>query len=269
MRKFVLLLFATIFSIASAMAQPKIVNYQYEYIIFDISVKDYNPTFEHYQFGEEVTVGDKKYLPFISSETGNTAALIRQDGKKCYVLITQEFLDNNHFSIETDDTEARLPVEGEELLIWDCETPVGESYIGLIQSSYLYDIGFCADAVEIASETKYENCGAEWDCRTVEVKAHSSQVDIIDGIGPLQGYMFAPFLCPLYDVARGFFTYLTNVKDKSTGDIIFDSGATAGLDSVGADGLQDSRMYDLTGREIRNPEKGTVYIQGGRKYVAR
>ena len=31
----------------------------------------------------------------------------------------------------------------------------------------------------------------------------------------------------------------------------------------------DTRMYDLMGREIRNPQRGTIYIQDGEKRIAR
>ena len=41
-----------------------------------------------------------------------------------------------------------------------------------------------------------------------------------------------------------------------------------GVDAINADPRPDARMYDLNGREIRNPEPGTVYIQGGRKRVS-
>ena len=43
-----------------------------------------------------------------------------------------------------------------------------------------------------------------------------------------------------------------------------------GVSAVASDaGNCDNRMYDLMGREINNPLPGTIYIRGGRKYVAR
>lgn len=47
--------------------------------------------------------------------------------------------------------------------------------------------------------------------------------------------------------------------DKSLG---YDS-----MDAVNANQWLDIRMYDIQGREIKNPEPGTVYIQGGKAYL--
>ena len=65
---------------------------------------------------------------------------------------------------------------------------------------------------------------------------------------------------------------LTEVRDIE-GNVIFkheDFGSDAGVEEILTDNAisKDARMYDLNGREIRNPEPGTVYIQGGRKHVA-
>lgn len=32
---------------------------------------------------------------------------------------------------------------------------------------------------------------------------------------------------------------------------------------------KNSKTYDLTGREIRNSQRGTIYIQDGEKHIAR
>ena len=45
--------------------------------------------------------------------------------------------------------------------------------------------------------------------------------------------------------------------------------ANAGISDVVAPVNPDSSIYDLMGREIKEPTPGTVYIQGGRKLIAR
>ena len=41
----------------------------------------------------------------------------------------------------------------------------------------------------------------------------------------------------------------------------------SGVETITTNLPADGRMYDLMGREIREPQRGTVYIQDGRKKV--
>lgn len=43
----------------------------------------------------------------------------------------------------------------------------------------------------------------------------------------------------------------------------------SGVAETEGDLSEDQRMFDLFGREIRDPQPGTVYVRGGRKFVAR
>ena len=64
---------------------------------------------------------------------------------------------------------------------------------------------------------------------------------------------------------------LNNLYDAD-GNIIFKgvNKRNAGVEEIAAEGtMEDNRMFDLMGREIRNPLPGTVYIQNGRKFIAR
>ena len=58
------------------------------------------------------------------------------------------------------------------------------------------------------------------------------------------------------------------VKDKD-GTLLYDYQKYNGIESNIVDNNSDGRMYDLMGREIREPQRGTVYIQDGRKKVQR
>ena len=59
---------------------------------------------------------------------------------------------------------------------------------------------------------------------------------------------------------------LSKVKDAD-GTILYDKNM--GVSAVKTEQTGDGRMYDLMGREIREPQRGTVYIQDGRKKVQR
>ena len=44
----------------------------------------------------------------------------------------------------------------------------------------------------------------------------------------------------------------------------------SGIGNINAEEPEhDTRMYDLMGREIRNPQRGAIYIQDGEKRIAR
>ena len=72
-----------------------------------------------------------------------------------------------------------------------------------------------------------------------------------------------------------------HIIDRATREEIFTyedfSKPSVGVEEIPAeqpsDGVQakpeDNKMYDLNGREIRNPLPGTVYIQNGEKHVAK
>lgn len=68
--------------------------------------------------------------------------------------------------------------------------------------------------------------------------------------------------------------FLSKVRDKA-GNVIFTqedfhapSYSPSGIADAMAEESKDDEMYDIYGRRISNPERGTIYIRGGRKYVA-
>ena len=61
-----------------------------------------------------------------------------------------------------------------------------------------------------------------------------------------------------------------NVKDKENGAkvrMIIDDEAT-GIEGIAADAVQNGKVYDLSGRLVKNPTKG-LYIQNGKKYFVK
>lgn len=94
----------------------------------------------------------------------------------------------------------------------------------------------------------------------------------VEGIGINRGWLHLPAWGDKEAEEAIGVPVLTEVRDIE-GNVIFkheDFGSDAGVEEILTDNAisKDARMYDLNGREIRNPEPGTVYIQGGRKHVA-
>lgn len=46
-------------------------------------------------------------------------------------------------------------------------------------------------------------------------------------------------------------------------------GHFSGITEIGADNPNDGYLYDLQGRRIATPERGRIYIKGGKKYIAK
>ena len=96
---------------------------------------------------------------------------------------------------------------------------------------------------------------------------------IVEGIGANTGWLYEPaWGNPKAYEVNGLAT-LKEVLDGE-GNVIFryeDFGPTNAVEGIEDDcaAEADTRMFDLFGREIRDPRPGTVYVRGGRKFVAR
>ena len=45
-------------------------------------------------------------------------------------------------------------------------------------------------------------------------------------------------------------------------------GISTGIGQIEAQGSSEAPIYDLTGRRVIRPVKGSLYIQSGRKFIA-
>ena len=104
------------------------------------------------------------------------------------------------------------------------------------------------------------------------LKYMDSRDIIIEGIGPAQSSLVRPEVEREMTMA-GQREFLNGVYDgegnKIFGKWEYSVPANAGISDVIAPVNLDRKMYDLMGREIKEPAPGTVYIQGGRKLIAR
>ncbi len=49
--------------------------------------------------------------------------------------------------------------------------------------------------------------------------------------------------------------------------VIHKPNGSTGIESVTAPRTTDGKKYDLSGREITTPTKGTIYIENGKKHI--
>ena len=109
-----------------------------------------------------------------------------------------------------------------------------------------------------------------------ETHTHDNTFHFVSGVGNAgDGTFFGPmFIDALPDNGQTAFAWFNNQYDLD-GNVVFEGRGMEipkfeGVSAVASDaGNGDNRMYDLMGREISNPLPGTIYIRGGRKYVAR
>ena len=58
------------------------------------------------------------------------------------------------------------------------------------------------------------------------------------------------------------------VTTESSAILMNFNGSTTGINAVQADAAAKAPVYDLTGRRVQKTAKGSLYIQGGRKFIA-
>ena len=98
---------------------------------------------------------------------------------------------------------------------------------------------------------------------------------VVEGIGMKTGMFHLPQCGPITSSIFYSDYSIVNVTDGD-GNVIFDHSdfylPESGVEEVAMPEnglLKDTRKYDLFGRQIENPARGTIYIQAGRKFVAK
>lgn len=207
-------------------------------------------------------IGD---LPYIGEE-----AFMREDSGRIYRYM-KDSVDSVHGS--------------GEYLLYDLNTPEGGSFQGLFFEfmepentviPYIADVkvshksphGLDIPGVEApgGGGVISDYCGM-----AMEVEGFSiwDDANIYEEVGPAYDFVgtwTTPMLPGENSARKGYrFEYMADMD----GNILCLGTHYRTIEEVEAvNPGQKSRKYDLNGREIRNPEPGTVYIQGGRKHVA-
>ena len=226
-------------------------------------------------FGAPVEMYGRIYHPVMYDD--RVCGYMRQDGDKVYLLVDENISDIWYYNENRDHVELS---PGDEILIYDFGAKEGDKYMSVSMDDegnfYAYPqmIEVCvvkADTVMVNGHERRRQYLSIWSDEQPSGYIAIEGVGINIGAVHLPQYILAT--CPGSRVRH--FDSMTD----SEGNVLFtkadfDAPAyDAGVPEVGFDtGMtpaKDNKMYDLNGREIRNPLPGTVYILNGEKHVAK
>ena len=189
------------------------------------------------------------------SNAVGTLAFMREEDGRLFVIL-------NHPIFEQMGRE--VP-PGTEIMAFDFNAEAGHSYQGIVIGDIMERGNVFVNSV---GSTTVDGTVFRTQRLWHSPNAGSGKL-VIEGIGcdgPSWFYIpeIGTYMAGLTNVDVRF--YLDHVADAE-GNVIFgkEDFDRASVGSIQNDLCDDRRKYDLNGREIRNPEPGTVYIQGGRK----
>ena len=274
--KMMLTLIGLICSFAMQAAEPmvklgKTWHYDKTYAMFDDEISESDKKYSGTcSFTDSIVRNGHTYYRFEWDNGDPTIIYLRQDGEKVY-----RYWD-------TTDEEI-IAKTGGEILLYDFSLKEGDVYQTYYSQSfeemyYVYPLDMyvnSAGTVMIKGhERKYQYLATYgWSpFDPNDLPREGSGLLVIEGIGPRRGFISEPFEFWPYDGGVRLVYYTTKVCD---GDEVIFTGDdfklfTAGVEEVLDGGcVKDGKMYDIMGREVKNPQPGSVYIRNGRKFVAR
>ena len=221
-----------------------------------------------YSFTSETRKDGKSYLAFTDVATGEVAAYMRQEGPKVYMWIDPEKsprpVDGDGKEITENllydfSISSRIEPENNWAEIFDYKYPVyttsGEAITSFVNGLKYERIGpYLCDAQYVELSRGDEKAG---------------EAVFVEGVGPKTGRLFEP----LASIDGNNEKYV--LRQLTSGDKILYTKSRlealySGIGNINAEEPEhDTRMYDLMGREIRNPQRGAIYIQDGEKRIAR
>ena len=225
----------------------------------------------------------------------SVAALLREEDGVVYMLVQTPII--KIYDTENRSFVQQIPEENQEVVIYDFTQiqpgdyfyASGNPYHGnqTVELQYHCPMITKYCVVEVTDDAgrnkiTLRNCAVSEVCESLgwnypeETWGETyADVNIIEGIGNIGA---GSFLIPETE-GRGAFPNgcsgdirFNNLYDLD-GNVVY-KGAnvqkpSSGIESIGADAKTPGKLYDLTGREIRNPQRGTIYIQDGEKHIAR
>ena len=221
-----------------------------------------------------------KEYSVLRTSPDDVLALMRQEGGKVYLLIDEDFIGKyDIYDCTKPETDAPESYIGKEYLVYDFDAGKGDQYSGIAydfteNAVFLgYDIHISdVDEISVNGTTlRRQHCGFE-------------DMVIVEGYGSNFGQCLMPQVITCITGTGDYCTQrceMHHIIDRTTREEIFTyedfSKPSVGVEEIPAeqpsDGVQakpkDNKMYDLNGREIRNPLPGTVYILNGEKHVAK
>ncbi len=230
---------------------------------------------EMYFEGKYVCNG-KEYTALRTSPD-NILALMRQEGGKVYLLLDDHILDKYQVDYKSSSDPGEL--KNTEVLVYDFDLTEGDWYRGAYYIWMNNSIWINIMPLKVLSVDEISVNGQT--LRRINVRSIGK---IVEGYGAEKGECLIP---QVVGGTAGMHDYydpelkMHHIIDRATREEIFSyedfSKPSVGVEEIPAeqpsDGAQakpkDNKMYDLNGREIRNPLPGTVYIQNGEKHVAK
>ena len=243
----------------------------YDLVTFDEETQTQKREFSSaWTFGDAIEQNGHTYYNFRETNGDDYQHMyLRQEGDKVYLLLNK-----------SGYSEEFLAETGGEILLYDFSLSQGES----IDSYYVHAWGgVFTDTPDrmtvISTETMVVN-GVErrGQCLDLYFREYDGTLtprwksnQVVEGIGCQTGFLTRPCDVDVFTHYEPGGLELSKVCD---GDVEifnhtdFDRYFT-GVEEVSDDGVKDGKMYDIMGREVKNPQPGSVYIQDGRKFVAR
>ena len=220
------------------------------------------------KFGTPEILFGEEYFPIVDNDEYKVGYM-RQTGNKIYTLVDGDIINELY---PYPDGEHVLGT-GEEALVCDFSASEGYKYMMSGYPKFLYDVTVTqADKILVNGIIRKRIVVT---CNDIK---EDGEIIFVEGIGSNKGYLCLPQFLAMVHGTGSALVFLNNVTDAE-GNVIFtaadfDAPAySAGVPEVGFDTggtrIVDNKMYDLNGREIRNPLPGTVYIQNGEKHIAK
>ena len=220
-----------------------------------------------YLFDGFVEKNGKRYSRLVLDKDREfTVALMREEGGRVYFLMDDNFI--NYFHVSGKDLE----LKDTEVVQYDFNLKQGDKIDMFLPGNGMNTrtIGktFTADLkghkVRM-QEILYED----------GVPAPVDNNYVVEGIGPFSSICLL-FVQDYIMACNQTIMTLNHVEDKNTGEELINEKdiekaiLTAKVKEVSdGGGVKDGKIYDIMGREVKNPQPGSVYIQNGRKFVAR
>lgn len=228
-----------------------------------------------------------EFKPFADEST--IVAHVREENGKVFLRNPHEMdcwvyaPSNNRYS-PFYQLEKHVLSEGEEVEVYNFNLEAGDSFLLPLQPTDFRD-GFAYDSrakykvTQIVADSdngRTYTCMPDYDGSDNYVAPDGTEYKFVEGVGNIGKGTFFGFeyiwLIPDTEI-YSLDTSIFNNQYDADGNIIYRglnaSNPLAGIHGIPTNDAYDTRMFDLMGREIRNPRPGTIYIQNGHKHIAR
>ena len=197
---------------------------------------------------------------------------MREEGEKVYILTYEDRIFGTDKSIEECFGGTESPEGYGEFLRYDFGLADGDSFnlpSGVMVSS--------DDLIPVTVKIEGPVMVGEYECNAMTFTGENGIADypgtVIEGIGPTEDGDLAvfgpPYLADTPDnsLLPGQGSSLVRVYG-SDGNLVYGK-EPGGVSSVADNTVSDDTIYDVLGRRVSSTAPGSVYIRGGKKFVAK